>query len=968
MVNTLDICEGLITRKRVLESKTEEAVLDFYIVNEKMRPYLKKMIIDEQRSFCLSNFAQYRRNKRVIETDHNGEILELDLQFEKRKPERVEMFNLKNKRCQDNFYEETDDNSELLEILKTDLPFDIQSKKWLKTFNSILYKCFRKVRIGNNKKKENSGTQNLMMDRIKLKNDIKSNTIDEEMKEMILQRISDIEKEIGDEVAEENAKEITEIIRSLGVDDVSLGPDGRKKMWRILKRKYPKNVTAVPVGKKDQKGNLITNHEGLKKLYLKTYIHRLRNRPIRGDFEELKKMKNELFKLRLSLSACNKSRPWEMKELEQVLNSLKKDKARDPNGWINEIFKEGVAGRDLKKSMLDFFNKMKSENYIPDFMRLADVVTIYKGKGEKSSLENDRGIFMVTTFRSILMHLIYEDKYEQIDQSMSDSQVGGRKGKNIRNHIWIVNGIISDVLSTKKKSPVDIQIFDYKQCFDSLWLEECLNDLYSAGVKDDNFQLLYNVNSKVNVSVKTPVGKTARDKISNSVTQGDVFGPIFCSKQVDTIGQECLDQHKYTYMYKGEVEIPPLGMVDDLLCVSECGVKTSMLNSYINFKTNTKKLQFGVSKCKKIHVGKICEEHKCQNLLVDSWAEVEDESLEMQDQFVGEELMEESQGEKYLGDIVSNDGRNMKNIQSRVNKGKGIVSRIMTLLEGIPFGQYYFEVAVILRNSLLVSSLLTNSEAWYNVSKAELDYLETVDELLLRSILKAPKTTPKEMLYLELGCFPLRNLIQKRRISFLYYLLHQDPESMLYKFLQSQLRNRNIKDWTSTVLQDLKELKWDMNMDEIKNMKKSEFKRMLKEKTEEKSINDLNVVKSGHSKVKHLKHSMMQMRNYFKQTSMKQTKEEIQLIFKLRARMTDIKMNYKGIYDSFECSACKEEEESQTHMFECKEILKKYEEDYKEEYKVEYEKIFDGKVKDQVEIARIFKKLMKIKDKINKET
>ena len=84
--------------------------------------------------------------------------------------------------------------------------------------------------------------------------------------------------------------------------------------------------------------------------------------------------------------------------------------------------------------------------------------------------------------------------------------------------------------------------------------------------------------------------------------------------------------------------------------------------------------------------------------------------------------------------------------------------------------------------------------------------------------------------------------------------------------------------------------------------------------------------------------------------------------------MTDIKMNYKGIYDSFECSACKEEEESQTHMFECKEILKKYEEDYKEEYKVEYEKFFDGKVKDQVEIARIFKKLMKIKDKINKET
>ena len=245
----------------------------------------------------------------------------------------------------------------------------------------------------------------------------------------------------------------------------------------------------------------------------------------------------------------------------------------------------------------------------------------------------------------------------------------------------------------------------------------------------------------------------------------------------------------------------------------------------------------------KIHVGKQCEDHKCQKLLVDNWAEVENESLEIQDQFVGEDVMEESQAEKYLGDIISNDGRNMKNIKSRVNKGKGIVSRIMTLLEGIPFGKFYFEVAVILRNSLLVSSMLTNSEAWYNVSKAELDYLETVDELLLRRILKAPKTTPKEMLYLELGCVPLRNLIKKRRILFLYYLLHQDPGSMLYKFLETQLRNRNTKDWTSTVLKDLEELKWEINIDELKNMKKSGFKRMLNEKTEEKSLNDLNKLK-----------------------------------------------------------------------------------------------------------------------------
>ena len=107
---------------------------------------------------------------------------------------------------------------------------------------------------------------------------------------------------------------------------------------------------------------------------------------------------------------------------------------------------------------------------------------------------------------------------------------------------------------------------------------------------------------------------------------------------------------------------------------------------------------------------------------------------------------------------------------------------LVTILEGIPFGDFYFEVAVILRNSLLVSSLLSNSEAWYNVTKYEVDFLETIDLMLLRSVLKAPKSTPKEMLYLELGCIPFREIIRKRRLSFVFYILHEDTNSMVYRF------------------------------------------------------------------------------------------------------------------------------------------------------------------------------------------
>ena len=274
---------------------------------------------------------------------------------------------------------------------------------------------------------------------------------------------------------------------------------------------------------------------------------------------------------------------------------------------------------------------------------------------------------------------------------------------------------------------------------------------------------------------------------------------------MDTFGKECLEEGKYNYTYKGEVEIPPLGMVDDLICISECGHKTSMMNAYINFKTNSKKLQFGGDKCKKLHVGYLHDPYKCQDLSVDNWTEVDvindvTGELEIKDQYAGEQMMEEKDEEKYLGDLISTDGRNVKNIKARIAKGKGIVNKILTMLDGIPFGKQYFEVGIILRDSLLVSSILFNSEAWYNLTSAELDLLETIDLLLLRQLLKAPKGTPKEMLFLELGCIPLREIIRERRLGFLHYILNEDPKSMVHRFFKSQMKNKTKKDWVNTVL------------------------------------------------------------------------------------------------------------------------------------------------------------------------
>ena len=55
----------------------------------------------------------------------------------------------------------------------------------------------------------------------------------------------------------------------------------------------------------------------------------------------------------------------------------------------------------------------------------------------------------------IFMKMVWSEVYDTLDQTMSGSNVGGRKKKSIRNHLFIINGIINGVINGKKE-PVDI--------------------------------------------------------------------------------------------------------------------------------------------------------------------------------------------------------------------------------------------------------------------------------------------------------------------------------------------------------------------------------------------------------------------------------------------------------------------------------------------------------------------------------
>ena len=101
----------------------------------------------------------------------------------------------------------------------------------------------------------------------------------------------------------------------------------------------------------------------------------------------------------------------------------------------------------MKLALLHLLNQIKRDQVIPDKLLQANITSLYKNKGSRQSLENDRGIFVVSAIRMILDSLIYQEKFPLFDEYMSYSNIGARSNRNIRDHLFVIYGVINSVVN-----------------------------------------------------------------------------------------------------------------------------------------------------------------------------------------------------------------------------------------------------------------------------------------------------------------------------------------------------------------------------------------------------------------------------------------------------------------------------------------------------------------------------------------
>ena len=76
VVNALPSCEGIVTRVRHMQNKTQESVLDFFLVCDEILPFVTNMKVHEKEDLGITRYKG-----KVVKTDHKMLSLQLNMKI-----------------------------------------------------------------------------------------------------------------------------------------------------------------------------------------------------------------------------------------------------------------------------------------------------------------------------------------------------------------------------------------------------------------------------------------------------------------------------------------------------------------------------------------------------------------------------------------------------------------------------------------------------------------------------------------------------------------------------------------------------------------------------------------------------------------------------------------------------------------------------------------------------------------------
>ena len=884
LMNESEKCHGKITRQNTKRSE-EKSAIDFVVCTEEVQRMIQEVVIDEEGLHKL---------KGTNETDHNSIIVHLNINSmdgingRKKVDWRLRAPEEKWQQYRDNLGKLRDNlKDHISEPVQQD--FSLLYHEWLKEVEHAARNSIGKTTFKNNGKEKFSEQvkQKRIERRVIKKEFMEEKDIEEKEKKKV--EYIEKQKEVRQQIEVERKERLLEKIEKMSQQ----GDVGFWKERRNIKRDRTEEwaITKDPTGKRlfgpaEIKRNVAEYYEGL---YKKNEV----------DFHS----HHDIVKERIKQNMEN--RDFEMEEYnalpsrEEIMQVIQKKKnGKSSTDLKNEMLKNG--GEEMVDLVEHLVKIMWKREKVPHQWNQGHITSIWKGKGDREILSNHRGITVSSAVGTIPEEIINNRILEILP--FTQAQAGGRKGCGTFDHLFIIRGIVSYAMKTRKR--IIVTFYDVKKAYDHADVDDMLDIIWERGVRGKIWRLTKRMNQPLTAKIKTKFGMTHEIERETGSKQGGKTIVSLFSKMTDVLSED-ISEDESLGVDVGGVTIGATLFEDDVATLAEGYKQQEATLMMVNEFAKKHKLQWGMDKCKVLEIGS----HKDPR---SNWK-------------LGSQTIEGANSYKYLGDVVMRNGSNKENIEERKKKVKNSTWGILTCGAAETINKIELKASMKLHETVTVPGLLINSETWI-LTKSDIGELEKTELWALKRLIGLPRTTPSVAVRFVTGTLYMKVQIDIRQLLYLHKVLQRETSHWTHHVLL--LLDGLSIGWASQIRERLVEYDLERDWQKVKEQTKAQWKTNVMTAAEQRNkdlmIEECHSVRDGSykekTKTKNLT-ALLESETYKRGQCvelMSLDKMRAKTIIMARYGMLNCANNFENMFGNKTCGTCKVIDDEMHRINSCK--------------------------------------------------
>ena len=835
------------------------------------------LVIDEEKLFSAYHVKKSKNKTRMIFSDHNALFGRITwnalLKVEQSKRYRYVMT--------ESAYKEFNDRmQEMRPDLKINAENEVETEynKFTHKVIDMFEQCKKKV-----KNKKNWKVDRILIQQIKsVKKELRVRQSNTSTVEVLKSRLQLLKEHITENLKIKNQKEVQHVVSNIA----ATGKSDLSYFWEFRKRKNIKQEHRTAIT--DQLGHRHEDETTIKSVFTQYYSQLLKT-PKASCPEE------QQAELAVAQGMRSLENIWkipietEMDEVREAVQKackeLKKKKSGDLLGWKNELIING--GDTIQNGITTLFCMVKQQKCIPTAWLQTKIKSIPKDNSIK--IDKRRGLFLPNTIYKVMERTLKLLNEENL-KPCSPFQSGGIKGKSTIDNLFTLLTLIQYFLYLKL--PIYCVCIDFEKCFDKLWLEDSILELWKSGMKSEDLQILWQMNKCSKVCIDTPVGLTDEITLGPTVKQGTIFGPIMCNRETDNINHT---GKKTVSPYGPTIELESLVYFDDICNGGNHETSEGFVEKCSLFEKQ-RKATVNLDKSGYVVIGETRS-----NLQEPLQTELKRGKLSRKPQML------------YVGTWINEKGSYEINIQMSKGTIEMLINKVTAMTLESDIGVFSTMMKLELYEKVICTSLHDNIAAWPSFSLEEIRKLEKRQGQILRRLLRLPKSTSYHGILYETGIWPVTDKIVYKKLMLLHNIVKSSKDRLIKLIVMQQEKYNMQGSWFQVLTKEAANYGIVTRTSEVEKTSKSSFKKHIKHAIEQTLVR--RIVNQQTSKMRSVTLNEWGRKPYLEGQL---SNEQVRNIMIIKLHMFPLHDNYKT---GKMCDFCNHHSETTEHIiFECMEL------------------------------------------------